>query len=170
MREILKKTIILAAVGFVLGMLVGLGFLSITGVGAYCMQEGAGGLVLYLALSGLLGAVGMGGTTIYSLEHWSLLRCTVAHFAITLSAYCAVGFTLGWLDLRDPAMPFMFLGYVIAYFIIWLVMYLIYKRQIRRINAALKPWKEHLDEKNNCPVSIARDRSGSGVEGPCRTD
>jgi hypothetical protein len=147
MREILKKTIILAAVGFVMGMLVGLGFLSITGVEAYRMQKGTGGLVRYLALSGLLGAVGMGGTTIYSLEHWSLLRCTVAHFAITLSAYCAVGFTLGWLDLRDPATPFMFLGYVIAYFIIWLAMCIKYKRQIRRINEALKTWKAHQDEK-----------------------
>ena len=148
MREILKKTIILAAVGFVMGMLVGLGFLSITGIEAYRIQRGTGGLVLYLALSGLLGAVGMGGTTIYSLEHWGLLRCTLTHFALTLSVYCAVGFTLGWLDPRDPATPYMFLGYVIAYCIIWLVMCLIYKRQIRRINEALKTWKAHQDEKS----------------------
>ena len=147
MGKFWKKTIILAAIGFALGILVGLGFLSITGAGAYTVQKGAGGLALYLALSGLLGAVGVGGTTIYSLEHWSLLRCTVAHFAITLSAYCAVGFTLGWLDPRDPATPYMFLGYVIAYCIIWLVMCLIYKRQIRRINEALKTWKAHQDEK-----------------------
>jgi hypothetical protein len=147
MREILKKTIILAAVGFVMGMLVGLGFLSITGAGAYTVQKGAGGLALYLALSGLLGAGGVGGTTIYSLEHWGLLRCTLTHFALTLSVYCAVRFTLGWLDPRDPATPYMFLGYVIAYCIIWLVMCLIYKRQIRRINEALKTWNAHQDEK-----------------------
>ena len=147
MRETLKKTIILAAVGFVLGMLVGLGFLSITGVAAYRIQKGTGGLVLYLALSGLLGAVGMGGTTIYSLEHWGLLRCTVTHFVITLLAYCAAGFTLGWLDLREPGTSLMFLGYVIAYFIIWLTMCIKYKRQIRRINEALKTWKAHQDEK-----------------------
>jgi hypothetical protein len=126
---------------------VGLGFLSITGVGTYYVQKGADGLALYLALSGLLGAVGMGGTTIYSMEHWGLLRCTVTHFVITLLAYCAVGFTLGWLDLRQPATLLMFLGYVIAYFIIWLSMYIKYKRQIRRINEALKTWKAHQDEK-----------------------
>jgi hypothetical protein len=148
MSELWKKAIIRASIGFVLGILVGLGFLSITGAGAYTVQKGAGGLALYLALSGLLGAVGMGGTTIYSLEHWGLLRCTLTHFALTLSVYCAVGFTLGWLDPRDPATPYMFLGYVIAYCIIWLVMCLIYKRQIRRINEALKTWKAHQDEKS----------------------
>ena len=148
MSEFWKKAIIRASIGFVLGILVGLGFLSITGAGAYTVQKGAGGLALYLALSGLLGAVGMGGTTIYSLEHWGLLRCTLTHFALTLSVYCAVGFTLGWLDPRDPATPYMFLGYVIAYCIIWLVMCLIYKRQIRRINEALKTWKAHQDEKS----------------------
>ena len=148
MSEFWKKAIIRASIGFVLGILVGLGFLSITGVGTYYVQKGADGLALYLALSGLLGAVGMGGTTIYSLEHWGLLRCTATHFVVTLLAYCAVGFTLGWLDPRDPATPYMFLGYVIAYCIIWLVMCLIYKRQIRRINEALKTWKAHQDEKS----------------------
>ena len=147
MSELWKRTVILAAVGFVLGILVGLGFLSITGVGTYYVQKGADGLALYLALSGLLGAVGMGGTTIYSMEHWGLLRCTVTHFVITLLAYCAVGSTLGWLDLREPVTLLMFLGYVIAYFIIWLAMCIKYKRQIRRINEALKTWKAHQDEK-----------------------
>ena len=147
MSEFWKKAIIRASIGFVLGILVGLGFLSITGAGAYTVQKGAGGLALYLALSGLLGAVGMGGTTIYSLEHWGLLRCTATHFVITLLAYCAAGFTLGWLDLREPGTSLMFLGYVIAYLIIWLAMCIKYKRQIRRINEALKTWKAHQDEK-----------------------
>ena len=147
MSEFWKRTAFLSAVGFALGILVGLGFLSITGVGTYYVQRGADGLALYLALSGLLGAVGMGGTTVYSLEHWCLLRCTATHFVITLSVYCAVGFTLGWLDLRDPVTPYMFLGYVIAYFVIWMVMYLRYKRQIRRINEALRTWKAQHDDK-----------------------
>ena len=109
--------------------------------------EGAFRAVGEADLHPLLGAVGMGGTTIYSLEHWGLLRCTVTHFVITLLAYCAVGFTLGWLDLREPGTSLMFLGYVIAYFIIWLTMCIKYKRQIRRINEALKTWKAHQDEK-----------------------
>ena len=146
MSELWKKTILLAAIGFVLGILVGLGFLSVTDIGAYYVEKGTGGLALYLALSGLIGAVGMGGMTIYELEQWSLLRCTTTHFAITLFTFCIVGFTLGWLDLRESATLYMFVGYVIAYLIIWLVMYLTNRRQIRRINQALKAWKAHQNE------------------------
>ena len=54
MRELWKKTMTLAAIGFALGVLVGLGFLSITGVGTYYVPHGTDGLALYLALSGLL--------------------------------------------------------------------------------------------------------------------
>ncbi len=59
MSEFWKKAIIRASIGFVLGILVGLGFLSITGVEKYLAEKGMDGLVLYLALSGLLGAVGI---------------------------------------------------------------------------------------------------------------
>lgn len=159
MRELWRKTVNLAGTGFILGMWVGLGFLSITDIGTYYIQNGADGLALYLALSGLLGAVGMGGMTIYSLEQWSLLRCTVTHSIITLSTYCAVGFTLGWLDLRDRTTLFMFLGYVIAYCIIWLAMHLKYKRQIRQINEALRTWKAHQSADAEA-LSVARAGEG----------
>ena len=147
MSEFWKRTAKTAGIGFALGTLIGLAFLLPYGVGAFWAERGAKRFALHVVMSGLLGAVNMGSTTIYSLEHWGLLRCTLTHFALTLSVYCAVGFTLGWLDPRDPATPYMFLGYVIAYCIIWLVMCLIYKRQIRRINEALKTWKAHQDEK-----------------------
>ena len=146
MRELWKKTATLASIGFALGILVGLGFLSITGIGAYFARKGPGGMALYLALSGLLGAIGMGTTTIYDLEHWGLLRCTLTHFIIVTAAYCAVGFTLGWLDLHSPMTLFILAGCVVAYSIIWLIMYLRFNREIRRINEALKDWKRKQGE------------------------
>ncbi len=142
MNRLLKKTVLQAVIGFVLGIFVGIGFLFI-GDGMDYTQHGPGLFALYLLLSGALGAVGVGGTTIYSLEDWSLLRCTAVHCALTLSAYCAVGGTLGWLDLSSPESLIMLLLYGIAYLIIWLIMYLIYQRKIHQINEALKKWKEH---------------------------
>ena len=142
MNRLLKKTVLQAAIGFVLGIFVGIGFLFI-GDGTDYTQHGPGLFALYLLLSGALGAVGVGGTTIYSLEDWSLLRCTAVHCALTLSAYCAVGGTLGWLDLSSPESLIMLLLYGIAYLIIWLIMYLIYQRKIHQINEALKKWREH---------------------------
>ena len=146
MNEFWKKTAILAAIGFILGILVGMGFLLIGGSGIYFEMNGANRTALYLALSGLLGAVNMGPVTIYSLERWGLLRCTLTHFFISMSSVCAVGFTLGWLSLRDPFTVWMLAGCVVAYFIIWFIMYALYKRQIRRMNEALKRWKDEQGE------------------------
>lgn len=146
MRAFWKQTAILAATGFALGLLVGLGFLAASGFGAYSAQHGLGRLMLYLLLSGVLGAVNMGSSTIYSLERWGLLRCTLTHFCITMTSVCAVGLALGWLSLRQPGTLWMLAGCTVVYFIIWLVMYLIYKRQIRRINAALRRWKAEQGE------------------------
>ena len=78
MRGFWKQTAIRAAIGFVAGMLVGLGILAVSsGVQAFSAKNGAGQLARYLAMSGLLGAINVGTTTIYSLERWSILRCTL---------------------------------------------------------------------------------------------
>lgn len=147
MRAFRKRTAILAAVGFALGLLIGLCFLAPDGIREYYAHNGPGRLALYLVLSGALGAVNVGTTTIYSLERWGLLRCTLTHFFIAMVSYSTVGFALGWLSLREPSTLWMLAVCVIVYFIVWLAMYLIYRRQIRRINAALRRWKsERVDE------------------------
>ncbi len=142
MRGFWKQTAIRAAIGFVAGVLVGLGILAVSsGVQAFFAKNGAGQLARYLAMSGLLGAINEGTTTIYSLEHWGLLRCTLTHFAIAMTTICAVGFSCGWFSIGDPLTLWILLSETVAYFIIWLVMYLRCKREIRQINEALKGWK-----------------------------
>ena len=146
MRGLWKRSAILAAIGFALGVLVGLGFLTAYGIGAFYLENGDGALALYLALSGLIGAVNMGSTTIYDLEHWCLLRCTATHFVISMSTVCSVGFSQGWFSLRDPVTLWILAICVVVYIVIWLIMYLRYNRKIRRINAALKRWKDAQQE------------------------
>ena len=141
MSEFWKKTAKTAGIGFALGVLVGMAFLLSCGIGAYRAAHGAGRLALYLAMSGLLGAVNMGSTTIYSLEHWGVLRCTATHFLITMTCLCTVGFSMDWFTLHDPVTPWMLGSCVVIYFIIWLIISLRCKREIRQINAALKDWK-----------------------------
>ena len=146
MREFWKKTLIMAAIGFAAGILVGLGFLLPHGVGAYYAEYGAGWIALHLGMSGLLGAVNMGSTTIYDLERWGLLRCTLTHFLIAMSCLCLIGFSMGWFSLRDPVTLGILAICVVGYFIIWRIMCLRYQRELRRINKALKTWKDAQDE------------------------
>lgn len=141
MHGLWKKTAILAAVGFIAGILVGLGFLLFGGSGVRYVMDGEDRTALYLALSGLMGAVNVGAMTIYALEHWGLLRCTLTHFVLSMSSVCAVGFALGWLGPGDPFTLWMLAGCAAAYFIIWFIMFAQYRRRIRRMNEALERWK-----------------------------
>lgn len=142
MKEFFRKAAILAAIGFALGMLVGLVILSFHGgLRQYYAQRGRDAVVLYLAVSALLGAVNMGSAAIYTLEHWGALRCTLIHFAIAMGTVCAAGFPMDWFSLRDPATLWILGGCVVLYFIIWVIMYIQHRRQVRRMNEALKRWK-----------------------------
>ncbi len=142
MREFWKKTLVMAAVGFAAGMLVGLIFLLPHGIRAHCAEHGVGWIAVHLAVSGLVGAVNMGSTTIYDLEHWGLLRCTLTHFLITMSCLCLIGFSMGWFSLRDSFTLCILAICVLVYFIIWRIMCLRYRSKLRRINEALKTWKD----------------------------
>lgn len=141
MRELLKKAVFLASLGFVLGVLVGLGFLAIEGV-QDTRASGIASLSLYILTSGLMGAVNTGATVIYAVERWGLLRTTLTHFCICMASICAVGFSVGWLSLDSAATWVTLAACIIVYIIIWAIMYLRHKREIRRINEALERWKD----------------------------
>ena len=146
MREFWKKSFIMAAIGFAAGILVGLCFLLPYGIGAHYAERGAGWIAIHLAMSGLVGAVNMGSATIYDLEHWGLLRCTLTHFLIAMSCLCLIGFSMGWFSLHDPVTLGMLAICVVGYFVIWRIMCLRYRRKLRRINEALKTWKDAQDD------------------------
>lgn len=136
---LLKSALRRAVVGFALGMLVSAGILCMAHPGAFAGDTGA--LVLNLLSGGLLGAVNTGTTTLYTLESWGLLRCTLTHFAIAMASVCVVGFSLGWLSLRDRFTLWMLAGCIALYFVIWLVQFLSMRSRVRQINRDLKTWK-----------------------------
>ena len=144
MKELWKKTALLAAVGLATGILVGLGFLLPNGILETFTQRGSGWALAYMLICGAMGMINMGTMTIYEIEHWSLTRATLTHFAITLSTFCGLGLFLGWF--RSTLIIVMLALFVIAYFIIWLSMYLSYRRQVRRMNEELRHWKETQQE------------------------
>lgn len=147
MREFWKRTAFWGSVGFILGMMIGVAILSVTGISQYYARNGTAFFALYLISSGALGAINMGTATIYSLEHWGLMRCTLTHFCVVMTTLCVIGFAMGWLSLRDPVAWWILGISVVLYFIVWAVMYRSYRRRIRRINEALKGWQaSHRDD------------------------
>ena len=89
-------------------------------------------------LSGVLGAVGMGGTVIYELENWNLLSCALTHFSLIFGVYVMIALYLGWItfSLQDIAGMAFFMG--IAYLIVFLIMLARYRKAVHELNEMLE--------------------------------
>lgn len=99
-------------------------------------------LMLELLTGGLLGAAGNGGAVVYEIEEWSILRCTLTHFFPTMCIYSVVALFNGWLTpYHSIYNVIQVLMMVVAYFIIWMTQYLIYKKEVAGLNEDIESYK-----------------------------
>ena len=100
--------------------------------------ESRPGEILFQALvGGLYGAVAMGSTVIYEIEHWSLAVSSAVHYFIIAVLYVPIALVLGWV--KNPVELFLTeLIQLVVYFIIWFIMVLRYRAQVRKMNESLK--------------------------------
>lgn len=139
-----KRILIRAGLGFLFGIALGI-------LIAVCMSIVSGdriqlysdillarvgnpmtALLLQFLFSGLYGAICMGGMLVYQIEHWPLLRASTVHFFMTMLPFPPIALLLGWCGGKDLAV---IIGIMtVVYFMIWLVMYLIYRAQVRELN------------------------------------
>ena len=98
--------------------------------------------VIQALLMAIYGAFAMGGSIVYDLEDWSLLKATLTHFFGVMLVYFAMAFFLRWINVTDlQSIAFISVAMVIPYVIIWLINYLVYKLQINQINEGLEVFK-----------------------------
>lgn len=148
MNDIIKKAIRRALFGFELGLAVGI-ILMLTGAFDYLPPEGkALKLVLYMIVSGLMGSIGMGMTVVFEIESWSIARATFTHMGAVIIGYVLMGWIEGWYKYADGPRDLIITAVciIVAYFFIWMVMYLKNKSQIRKMNEDLNEIKKHLSE------------------------
>ncbi len=126
--------------GFILGMSIGnliSAFAGGNNIVTPVLTEHVGSfLAAYLLqtlLSGILGAVSFGGMSFYEIEHWSLLRTAVTHFALIMAVYIPISLFLGWID-SSEVMLIMFFIMAIAYLIIFIIMWMIYSAEVKKLN------------------------------------
>ena len=70
MQSIFKRAILLFALGFILGILLGFIIMGAT-ENLNRDQQNINDLSLYLFTCGILGAINMAATVVYSIEHWA---------------------------------------------------------------------------------------------------
>ena len=90
-----------------------------------------------LLVMGLFGSLCMGGTLVYEIESWPLALATAAHYLIMALGYLIPNWLLCWnmpLRLLLAIEGFMALGFAL----IWLIMYLRYKREEQKLNKLVK--------------------------------
>lgn len=142
-----RKALILAAIGFLPGVVMGnliawfSGGTLVNTKLVPLMGSDAGAVILQSLLSGLLGAIAMGGVVVYKIERWPLALSSVVHFLLIVITYVSIALTAGWIQSAKEL--FIMLGIQLTvYFIIWLIMYLRYKAQVRELNELLAQSRE----------------------------
>ena len=137
MRQMLwKKGTLMGFTGFILGSLIGICFGLAGGE--------AGGLRATLpdiVLGGLYGAVAMSSAVVYDIEKWSIARATAVHFLLVVGLYCLLAFSMGWFMIEEPVFWIVIAAMVVGYILIWLFLYLAYRRKIQQMNEDLKTMK-----------------------------
>lgn len=147
-RILLHLSVGLAA-GVVIGDLIALITGSLGGEGISLVSAAAkkayglvGAVLLQNILSGLLGAASVGGMLFYAEEKWGLAGATVLHFCVIYAVYALCAWLMGWLPPRPAAYLISFAAMAAVFAVIWLVMYLRWKKTVREWNEDLKKYKE----------------------------
>ena len=153
----LKKTLKAAGIGFLIGMVVGDLIAILTGnsdtggitFASSQLLDMAGGnsalaMILQSLFSGLYGAVCFAGMSFYEIERMPLALATALHCALIVLLFIPIALFLGWVS--DIGTLLIISGMqLVGFFIIWLIMYFGYKKQIRELNEM----QEHFQNKNN---------------------
>lgn len=137
MTAMAKKAMLLGLIGYIAGCIIGL---------CFALQREGFTLASSLPdilMGGIPGAIAMGAAVIYGIEEWSLLRATVTHFLIVMGALLLACFVLKWFEPWSAPFWIMLAAELVGYIIIWLIIYLCYKKQVRKLNNLLKEnWKK----------------------------
>ena len=142
----LKKTLKMAGIGFLIGIVIGnlIAFLtgsSRTGAEAFAsvqLLNMSGGspavaIILQSLFSGLYGAACFAGVVFYDIERMPLAAATALHCAVIVLLYAPIAFLLGWVSNIIELLIVAGIQ-IVVFFIIWLILYFGYKKQVRELN------------------------------------
>ena len=151
-----NRIIVLASVGLAIGVLAGDIITAATATYEYndgmlyvCSKElteavgsELGAFIIQTLLSGLLGVVGMGLSSVYRIESWSMAKAISVHFSITVLWFYLTAFTLRWWSIKDVKFCLIMLAiFVTEYLIIWLANYVVNRIRVKEMNKALNEMK-----------------------------
>lgn len=151
----LKKTLKMAGIGFLLGIVIGDLIALLTGnsdtegitFASKQLLDMAGGnaviaMLLQSLFSGLYGAACFAGVSFYEIERIPLAAATALHCALIILLFIPIALLLGWVS--DIQTLLMISGIqLVCFFIIWLIMYAVFKKQVKELNELQEKNRDH---------------------------
>ncbi len=136
MEQLLKyRFIIQILAGALLGMLISITIYLFDGF-SEDMISNRWAFFWQVVGSGLNGAVCMGSSIIYEFEKWGLRKVTILHYLICLLSFLTACLLLQWFPISTFCIVLPV--YTFVYFIVWVMEYVFWKREIRKINQDLE--------------------------------
>ena len=98
-------------------------------------------LALQTLFSGLYGAVCFAGMSLYEAERLSLAAATALHCALIVLLFIPISLLLGWVGSIVETVIIASIQ-IAAFFMIWLILWAIYKKQVKELNEMQKQFSE----------------------------
>ena len=102
----------------------------------------AGAVIVQTVLGALFGMLALAGTCLFDIEKWSLLRASVWHCVLILLTYIVIGLLLHWFSFHIIPILIMSGAIIFVYALIWLIMYIGLKREIKELNRLTEEYKK----------------------------
>ena len=130
-----NKLVTKSLLGVVIGIIVGVAFWIYMGPPPGKADNAA--LILHIVVSGLFGMISMGGSVVYDIESWGVLRSTIIHYFLCMSGFIMASTLLDWFD-SWRSLVVMLVIMTVVYAGIWLGEMLYWKKTVNRLNEQLK--------------------------------
>ncbi|MBU5461425.1 DUF3021 domain-containing protein [Lachnoclostridium sp. MSJ-17] len=150
----LKKTLIRAALGFLIGIVIGNVIAILTGTSdtggvtfaskrLLDIAGGNGALAMFFQslFSGLYGAACFAGMSLYEAERMPLAASTALHGGLIVMLFIPISYLLGWVGNILETVIIAAIQ-TAAFFMIWLILYFVYKKQVRELNEMQKQFSD----------------------------
>ena len=147
------KALRLAAIGILAGMVVGVSIVivisfadggdSLVMPSVLLEKTGseAGALLVQMLVSGVYGAIPIGGAIVYEFDSWGLLKQAVVHYVTYTAAFLLIGSLVGWV--ATPLEMALMAGiFLVGHCIICFVMYVRFKAATDELNELLQEAKQ----------------------------
>lgn len=102
-------------------------------------------VLLTLLVMGMFGACCFWGTLFYEIERWPLALATIAHYLLISAGYLIPNWLLCW-NMPVKLLVTIEVIMMIGFFIIWLIIYCVYKREVNELNQLQKQMRNRNNE------------------------